>query len=232
MRRRPQGEGAIGLGDRERTVGFERHRRDPLVYEPGAHHDVVVEEQLVADVMQPTTDDVGAVVGEQQGRIVGGRVERPDCDRQRLDVHDDGFGGIDRGLVRRRHDDRHRFTDEPDSIDGEQRPSQRTEQLASLMRQPEVVRRQCRDDTGHRRRRLDVDPEQSAVRNRAPGEDRVQQSFDFEVSHEPGLAGQQRRVLHPPDLVAEHRPRHREEDKAYASESVMPAEDANAGRCR
>ena len=96
---------------------------------------------------------------------------------------------------------------------GEQRPSEQRRGAPPLRGQVQVACRQYGDDARQVGRGRDVDVPDASVRDGAAHEHRVQESVDIEIGDEPRLARQQRRVLDPADLVAQHRPRHREEDK-------------------
>ena len=191
--------------------------------EPSAHHHVVVGEERIIGVVVPAPGNVRSVLGEQQRRTIRCGAHRIDDDRQRLGVHDHRLCRIYCRRVRLSHDDRDRFTHEPDAVAGEEWTGERAQTRPPLLGEVQVIRGQRGDHPRHPRRRRGVDTAQRAVRDRAAHEHRVQESLDGEVGQKLCFAGQQRRVFHPLDVVSKHRPRHPEKDRAGPVRLYLPA---------
>ena len=152
LRRGPQHH-TVAVRKRERAVGLHRRRRDPLVHETTPHDDVrVIEDGLLVPRRE--------LPNHRGGHVIDGA-----RDRERLDLEDHEFDGVDGVGNRVGDDDRDRFADEADRVPGQRRAREaRVEhRMPSQWRQPEVVARQHGHNTPRRPRRRWVEADDAAV---------------------------------------------------------------------
>ena len=125
LRRCPHGERSIGFGDRHAAVRLHRDGRHPLVLHERPHDDVGVGEEVVVGLARERTDEVGAVRRKEQGRALGGGRDRIGDRGERVDLHRDFLGGVERLGERVGEHDGHRLPDEAHPVDRQQRPPER-----------------------------------------------------------------------------------------------------------
>ena len=148
-------------------------------------------------------------MGLEQDRRV--RLQRRlgiDHRRERLVIDGDrvrGVHGLRPGL---RHHHGHRLADEPDPVDGEQRPG---EHLGSVFNggqaQPaHVPGDEHTDDTGHRTGLGRIDRPDERVSYGGPDEHPVQRPLAGDIVQVPGRSGEQRAILAAEHGAAQHPP--------------------------
>ena len=185
------------------------HGASALVHEPLRDHHLASVEQVVAlgrdSHVRGVATHVGPDGGEQQDLVLQ-RGHRVDDHRQRVVVDDDEVGGV-LTLVGPFRDHRgDRFADVADDLARERAGREHRRVRRRLRREPELVGGEDADDAGLPERLRGVDAGDPRVRHRRSHVGHVQGSVEErvgDVADEGRRAGQEARVLHPDDPVAE-----------------------------
>ncbi len=189
LRRCPYGERAIGVRDRDATVGLHGDRRHPLVLHERTHDDIGVGEEVFVEVAGNRTNEIGARGRKEQRRAVGGGRNRIGDRGKRVDVHGDCFGGVERLGEGAGEHDSHRLPDEPHPIDRQQRSLERlVAGERALAGKVEVGGGPDRVHAVTLGRGRGVHGPDDTMGHVGSHEDRVQRALDLEVGHESGAA--------------------------------------------
>ena len=145
----------VVMRDGDRRVRFERHRRQTLVADRGAHDDVGVIEEVGHRFGRLSVGEVGPHGRMEHGRI---RLERSPCAdhrRERIDVGEHEPGGVFRLAFGFGDDDGDDLADESHGVDCEGRPGKPAVDAADTRRpriDVEICSGEDADDPRHLRR--------------------------------------------------------------------------------
>ena len=205
--RAPQHEPPVHPGGSGRPT-LQRGRRQPLVDDALAHHDVAARSpsgDAGPALLAEGRDQVRAQLGEED-RLAGEPLDRVDDHRQRLVVDHHPLRGVRPLLGGLAEHDGHRLADEADAVRRQQRPGHRPVGHARHGRQVDLGPRDDVHDAGQAARLGDVHPDHQGVRHRRAQERGVHRALEGRLAEVGGVAttlGQQAGVLDARDTRAE-----------------------------